>query len=396
MATHRYWRLDLYHTNGGSITSFGFSEIQMRDSVGGSDLTGSGTASASAVFTDNIAANAFDDNDSTRWISPNQNYPAWIKYDFGNGNAYDIVELVIRARGDGYGDESSPRNFVLSYSDDDATYYPACAYIGLTWTDTETKTLNSGSAEYAALVTGAKRYWKFYYAGVGANYRSGAEMELRESVGGADVSGAGTASAMSETEHPASNLFDNNTATLWGTYDDSFYPHDECWVQYDFGSGNNKDIKQITWTNRNDGYLGEEPWGFFILCSDNGSDWGIAWADFDEDNWSAWAGGETRTYTGVYDVTAVDVPTILPVSGAYLASQLISMSCATSGASIYYTDDGSTPDSGDNLYSAPFTLGTAKTIKAIGIKTGLTDSDIATNVYTIATIAPQPIITIMT
>lgn len=92
----------------------------------------------------------------------------------------------------------------------------------------------------------------------------------------------------------------------------------------------------------------------------------------------------------------VATPVILPVSGAYLSSQSISMSCATPGAAIYYTEDGSVPDSGDSLYSAPFPLGSAKTIKAVGIKAGLTDSDIATNIYTIDVIAAQPIITIMT
>jgi hypothetical protein len=95
-------------------------------------------------------------------------------------------------------------------------------------------------------------------------------------------------------------------------------------------------------------------------------------------------------------VVKVETPIITPTSGAYQANQAITITCATSGASIYYTEDGSTPDSGDTLYSAPFTLGSAKTIKAIGIKAGLTDSDVATEVYTIAVIANQPIITIMT
>ena len=92
----------------------------------------------------------------------------------------------------------------------------------------------------------------------------------------------------------------------------------------------------------------------------------------------------------------VETPVILPVSGAYQANQSISISCATSGADIYYTEDGSTPDSGDTLYTTPFVLGSAKTIKAIGIKAGLTDSDIATEVYTIAELANQPIINILT
>ena len=98
----------------------------------------------------------------------------------------------------------------------------------------------------------------------------------------------------------------------------------------------------------------------------------------------------------VWNDTKVETPVILPTSGAYQASQSISMSCTTSGADIYYTDDGSTPDATDMLYSAPFTLDSAKTIKAIGIKSGLTDSDIVAEIYTIAVIESQPIITILT
>lgn len=96
------------------------------------------------------------------------------------------------------------------------------------------------------------------------------------------------------------------------------------------------------------------------------------------------------------EVTQVETPVILPTSGAYPASQLISMSCSTSGANIYYTEDGSTPDVTDTLYSAPFALMSAKMIKAIGIKSGLTDSEIASETYTISTLVQQPIIFIIT
>lgn len=81
--------------------------------------------------------------------------------------------------------------------------------------------------------------------------------------------------------------------------------------------------------------------------------------------------------------TKVATPIILPSAGAYKPEQLITITCATSGASIYYTIDESTPDSGDILYSIPFALESAKTIKAIGIKSGDADSDIASVVYTI-------------
>jgi len=97
---------------------------------------------------------------------------------------------------------------------------------------------------------------------------------------------------------------------------------------------------------------------------------------------------------GQEEVETIEAPEILPVSGAYSPDQEITISCGTSGTTIYYTEDGSDPDETDTEYTAPFELGEAKTIKAIGIKTGLDDSEIASNTYTL--IVPQPIITILT
>ena len=56
----------------------------------------------------------------------------------------------------------------------------------------------------------------------------------------------------------------------------------------------------------------------------------------------------------------------------------IQITCITPGASIYYTIDNSTPTSNSNLYTNTFTADTGTTIKAIGIKEGYLDSDIAT------------------
>lgn len=70
------------------------------------------------------------------------------------------------------------------------------------------------------------------------------------------------------------------------------------------------------------------------------------------------------------------------------AKATVTIICGTSGASIYYTTDGSTPDSTKSKYSASFTLYKNATVKAIGIKSGLVSSEIAT--YEITVKLPKP------
>ena len=53
-----------------------------------------------------------------------------------------------------------------------------------------------------------------------------------------------------------------------------------------------------------------------------------------------------------------------------LTENSVTITCATTGATIYYTLDGSTPTSGSTQYSAAFTLDSSCTIKAIAIKGG--------------------------
>lgn len=63
------------------------------------------------------------------------------------------------------------------------------------------------------------------------------------------------------------------------------------------------------------------------------------------------------------------------------AQDLVSILCSTPGASIYYTLDNSNPSASSTLYEGPFSVLQDCTIKAIAIKTGLSDSNVASYEY---------------
>jgi len=80
--------------------------------------------------------------------------------------------------------------------------------------------------------------------------------------------------------------------------------------------------------------------------------------------------------------TKTATPVISPLGGSYAGNRTVSIRCQTEGAAIYFTLDGSTPDNTKTLYTAPFTQASG-TVKAIAIKSGLTDSSINSQTFTV-------------
>jgi hypothetical protein len=87
--------------------------------------------------------------------------------------------------------------------------------------------------------------------------------------------------------------------------------------------------------------------------------------------------------SGTYTLTAA-TPTFSPAPGNYTSSQSVTLSDATSGATIYYTTDGSTPTTSSPKYTAPIVVNTTTTIKAIAAASGFNNSAVATGIYTIS------------
>jgi hypothetical protein len=83
-------------------------------------------------------------------------------------------------------------------------------------------------------------------------------------------------------------------------------------------------------------------------------------------------------------------PTINPASGTVSPTQAITISDATSGATIYYTTNGATPTiTSSEKYTGPFTLSTSSTVEAIAAANGLSSS-VASGTFTVSQQAASP------
>lgn len=107
------------------------------------------------------------------------------------------------------------------------------------------------------------------------------------------------------------------------------------------------------------------------------------------------AGQGNPVYPSVFWVTEVDygldivaplvtAPTIMPNGGSFTGSLSVTMQTTTSGASIYYTSDGSTPTQSSKLYSAPISLTGNTSIKAAAFKSGYQPSTVASASFSVS------------
>jgi len=81
-------------------------------------------------------------------------------------------------------------------------------------------------------------------------------------------------------------------------------------------------------------------------------------------------------------VNTVATPTFNHPSGTVYAPFTVEIATTTTGASIYYTTDGSVPSESSTLYTTPINITATTTLKAKAFKAGMTSSFVASAVYT--------------
>ena len=130
------------------------------------------------------------------------------------------------------------------------------------------------------------------------------------------------------------------------------------------------------------------------------------------ESWGFWGDGGSATVAGLngpvavaFDVTGnlfiaddfnyrvrkvtfapAATPTFSPAAGSYTTAQSVTIADTTSGATIYYTTDGSTPTTSSAVYSGSIAVNSTMTIQAMAIATGTSISPVASATYSMDTV----------
>ncbi len=103
--------------------------------------------------------------------------------------------------------------------------------------------------------------------------------------------------------------------------------------------------------------------------------------------------GELDVYGLLSGATQAATPTFSPASGTYASAASVTISDVTSGATIYYTNDGTTPTTASTVYTGPVSVTATETIQALAVISGLSQSAVASSTYTIVPLGPAPTLT---
>ncbi len=97
----------------------------------------------------------------------------------------------------------------------------------------------------------------------------------------------------------------------------------------------------------------------------------------------------SSTASADYVLTSIAPPQIDPPGGSYTSAQTVTVTCATAGAEIRYTLDGSDPNENSSLYTAPLTVAASMVMKARAFLAGKNPSEVSQAVFTMR--LPDPI-----
>lgn len=157
----------------------------------------------------------------------------------------------------------------------------------------------------------AHRYWRIQIRAINGAATCGiGELQMRTSIGGANVATGGTATASAtQVNYLAPKAFDGLTTDTgvgngWAGLTTNFAGSGSDgafswpWLKYDFGSGNDKDIQEIVLYCPGTGGLGPTsmPSSWFFQWSDDNVQWTTQRAYTFDSSTANWVASSSRTY----------------------------------------------------------------------------------------------------
>jgi formylglycine-generating enzyme required for sulfatase activity len=97
---------------------------------------------------------------------------------------------------------------------------------------------------------------------------------------------------------------------------------------------------------------------------------------------------QTSEITAAAYMLKAAAPAFQPAPGNYSTEQAVKITSPTAGTTIHYTTDGSTPTPTSTQYNTPVNIAQCTVLRAVAIRTGWTDSNIASGTYNLNVSAP--------
>lgn len=278
IGSHRYWRVKCTATQG----FYGFSEVQMRSTVGGEDIGPSGTAISSSNYGGGfIPAYAFNGSNQNFWAASGGT-GQWVGVDFGT--AQSVAEIAFNNLNIG----NNPGAWDVDYSDDNVTW--TTAWSGVLGSDSATKFWVSSPGSTSVSYPFSTVKYRFYATATpSGGYTSFAEARLLNTAG-YPMFPAQISQSSNFGGYGGVNAFDFNTSTNWI----SSSPSNNEWISFD--STRETVISAGSFYGIASSVGGEgsrAPTSFNVESSiDNGASWQLVTAFT---SIGAWTDGQTRT-----------------------------------------------------------------------------------------------------
>jgi hypothetical protein len=303
---------------------------------------GKPTTASSVENTGTPAADATDGNTGTRWSSAFSD-PQWLQVDLGATATIDKVVL----------------NWEAAYA---TGYQIQTSNDNVNWTSIYSTTTGTGGTQ-TLTVAGTGRYVRMYGTARATAYGYSLwEFQVYGTSGSAGSSSPDY--TQSATQLSATQAQLSITPTTAAAYVD---------VHYLVNGGGQQNFRMTnnagTWTQTVSSLTTGTVLEYWFTYEKNGSQY-----DTPHFTYTQGSGGGGGT---------VATPTFSPAGGSFTTAQSVTISDSTSGASIRYTLDGTTPTASSTLYSGPISVTATTTVNAIAIASGLTNSAVASATYTI-------------